>query len=157
MSKRARGIKESAIRGELLGKAHLSYRSREREPARTDDMVYEESRLSTRCSDVEGDIRDANPDDWIPTYVKRLQAILEERLSEANDFVGGGSENGDDIEDSERLRRMHAHRRLVAGVHQEIEIIKQGVEARSTATLDRAFILQGCRLNKTAFRRLYGF
>ncbi|KAI0059391.1 hypothetical protein BV25DRAFT_1918619 [Artomyces pyxidatus] len=164
ISKRARGIKESDIRNELTGRSRsyidsLSYRSREREPGRTDAMAVKEGQLFARCSDAESEVRDTNPDLWIPSYIERLQTILAEQLSEAHSFVAGKSDHGDNRggNDSECLQRVHAHRRLVAGVHQEIEIIGQGVEARSLAVMDRAFVLQGCRLNKIAFRSLYGF
>ncbi|KAI0055065.1 hypothetical protein BV25DRAFT_1922119 [Artomyces pyxidatus] len=160
LSQRARAMKEKEVERELLGISSkytdtLAYRSHERDPARTTAMAVDEEMLLSRCTDIESDIRDSFPDQWIPQYVQKLQIILAERLGEGEACRSRGETN--DGHDGQSHEHLHAHRRLVAGVHQEIELIQQGVEVRAMAAANHALILSGCRLNKTAFRRLYDF
>ncbi|KAI0054926.1 hypothetical protein BV25DRAFT_1816351 [Artomyces pyxidatus] len=98
-------------------------------------MVAGEQALLLRCQDIEDAVREGDPEDWTARYIERLRPILDECISSAREAVDRG----------ETGLLLHAHRRLVAGVYQEIELHSQGASAVGRAALDRAFILHGCR------------
>ncbi|KAI0062048.1 hypothetical protein BV25DRAFT_1916343 [Artomyces pyxidatus] len=131
----------------------IVYASRERDPERTPEMEEAEQELLDKLSDLEVAARQEGADsDWVGLYVEKLRPLLSDQLEIARAAM---DEVCMDL--ARRGQFIHGHRRLVAIIHQDIELLGQGQDASRMASEDRATVMGGCRINKIVFRRLFGF
>ncbi|KAI0067060.1 hypothetical protein BV25DRAFT_1912396 [Artomyces pyxidatus] len=156
VSKHERKNAENAARQAQEGSprvyyTEIVYRSREKDPERTPEMEKAELELSDKLSGIEEAAREEQPD-WVGCYVEKLRPVLAEQLGIARAAL---DEVCMDL--AKRGEFIHSHRRLVAMVHQEIELFEQGQDASRMAAEDRATVQGGCRVNKVVFRRLFEF
>ncbi|KAA1479942.1 hypothetical protein DENSPDRAFT_789704 [Dentipellis sp. KUC8613] len=63
----------------------------------------------------------------------------------------------EDDSHSDVENELHAHRRIIAAYHQEIEFCSQGDDVYRWAAEDRAVIWAGAFVNRREFRKIYGF
>ncbi|KAK7683802.1 hypothetical protein QCA50_013178 [Cerrena zonata] len=125
----------------------------------TADMVDDELHLiedlqDSRVSESSSYFRehpDADEDGWIPTYTNQMEKRL---LKEAE---WGRRTAHLHKEGKESREHVHAMRRRVAIIHQEIYLLRQGLEVPTLAVDANASVACGYGVNKTEFRRRYGF
>ena len=143
----------------------------------TDDEYKLVVEIETLKAEVEDDFFWANlashaDDGWIPVYTGRLR----ERLDTEAEL---GRSKADLVKESKAPKEdLHALRRRVAILHQEIHLLEQGPDIPAFAAYHRALVATGygyvkflsfkvilhllivlglSSVNKTVFRRLYGF
>ncbi|KAI0037761.1 hypothetical protein FA95DRAFT_1613905 [Auriscalpium vulgare] len=132
----------------------LSWRNRERDPERTELMEREEANVARQCRALEiaAAQDDAPAADATAAYIVGLTELLHEHLRSAK-------QTQETLHECPTVlnRAMHAHRRIIAGIHQEIELNRQGMRAVIRTGVENGFILEGCRVKKRPFHALYGF
>jgi len=89
-----------------------------------------------------------NWDECTPPYLDSIHSLLEDELTAANIVLKSSNPSNDTL---------HLHRRVIAFYHQEIELRSQGQDAWNSAIEDDALVMYGRGVNKTTFKRLYGF
>ncbi|KAI0037456.1 hypothetical protein FA95DRAFT_1614194 [Auriscalpium vulgare] len=130
----------------------LAYRNGERDPERTYFMAVDEVELAARCTRLRDEYW-LDEDDWRSKYIDDLQKLLDEHLERARERQSSPYD-----QPLAQYRALHSLRRLIAGLHQNIEIFAQGADENVLRTAQtRSLILDGCRLKKTVFKKLYGF
>ncbi|THH21170.1 hypothetical protein EW146_g354 [Bondarzewia mesenterica] len=159
ISKQARETAEKSIR-QKQKENRLSYTNSivcrstgsEQDSERTPVMAAQEESLMSRCLTLQDEVKKSNPSDWSAQYIHNLQYLLNKHLSLARIDIQHPTMNGDDF----RVQ-LHGHRRLIAGLHQQLEFMSQGTHVYGLAAEDDALVFAGRRVNKVVFRKLFGF
>ncbi|KAI0045098.1 hypothetical protein FA95DRAFT_1607964 [Auriscalpium vulgare] len=114
-------------------------------------MAMDEKEVLDQCEALKKAAREDTGEGWVDTYTKALQGLLQERLLDARRAQNTPSDVA-----LAQYRAIHGHRRIIAGIHQEIELHSKGMEVVARATEDYDVILKGCRVRETAVRKIYG-
>ncbi|KAI0055074.1 hypothetical protein BV25DRAFT_1922108 [Artomyces pyxidatus] len=122
------------------------------DPSRTEEMREEEHRTWDRCYDLAAHLKHAHGEDWPSPYIAELQDWIDELLSKALDIKRTSSQSAVHVHDE-----LHLHRRVIAGLAQEQQLAELHPEATVSAAEDWALIWYGRRVNRTAFRKRYGW
>ncbi|KAI0039997.1 hypothetical protein FA95DRAFT_1612140 [Auriscalpium vulgare] len=134
----------------------LAYANGMRDPERTYLMHMDEQEVEDCLADLRAEARKCNDSadapDWRLQYADDVTVLLNKHLAEAKEHLASPI----DVPLAQ-YRLMHTHRRIISGLHQEIELHRQGSNAIYWATVTTGRILDGTRVCKTAFLELYGF
>ncbi|KAI0045475.1 hypothetical protein FA95DRAFT_1607656 [Auriscalpium vulgare] len=87
-------------------------------------------------------------DNWMPRYIEEVHAAINEQLGHVQTLRDSGLASE---------KKIHAHRRFIAGLHQEIEIIQCGLDVYEASVFADVFIFGGRSVRKAYFRQVYGF
>ncbi|KAI0044428.1 hypothetical protein FA95DRAFT_1608535 [Auriscalpium vulgare] len=134
----------------------LPYVNGMKDPERTLIMAMDEHEVLQQCKTLQRAAREfgesASDPRWRLKYADDVRVLLNERLAQAKANLASPI----DVPLAQH-RRMHTHRRIIAGLHQQIELFSQGLEAVDRASIETGLILNGIRVRKRAFKQLYGF
>ncbi|KAI0040686.1 hypothetical protein FA95DRAFT_1576813 [Auriscalpium vulgare] len=108
---------------------------------RTPFMHAREHEVFEHWSLLRHSLMEQHPGDWASRYVFRVRAAINRILGTVDNVLAT-------LESSPPANiasRIHRYRRLVAGLHQEVEFALQGKEVRDWALADHAHIFTGRR------------
>lgn len=90
---------------------------------RTDVMLYEETDLAMNLHFKQFEqVRTANGNSWVPGYLEELKSLLEEELKAASRLRRCALDRGNP---PAYVSHVHRHRRRLACVRQEMDLIEQ--------------------------------
>lgn len=97
-------------------------------------MQESEEALYQKCAEIERAAKRAEGAAWLDVYIDQLHVQLAEHLS----TMQAGALNIS-------VSTLHAQRREIAVLHQEIELRGQGQRVYDQAVADRSLVVFGCR------------
>ncbi|KAI0038389.1 hypothetical protein FA95DRAFT_1612324 [Auriscalpium vulgare] len=134
----------------------LPYSNRVYDPERTTLMAMDEAEVQQSCKELRSAARDSgeceSAGEWWLKYAEDVRHLLDEHLVQARKDIASPK----DVPLAQ-YRLLHTHRRIIAGLHQEIELYSQDLEAVHQARETTGFIFDGARVKKRVFRKIYGF
>ncbi|KAI0054814.1 hypothetical protein BV25DRAFT_1922346 [Artomyces pyxidatus] len=153
--KAAREAAAERRRGEIHGERHTYYcsfvhKTAGHHPARTEEMRTAEENMWDRCFGLMSDLKQQEGPDWPSSFVTTLDVWIEEQIVKAQQVIAAVSLIDWSVE-------LHGLRRLVAGLVQQQEMAVQSPEAQYAVGEDFTFAWLGRRVNKVAFRAVYGW
>ncbi|KAI0038917.1 hypothetical protein FA95DRAFT_1613007 [Auriscalpium vulgare] len=122
--------------------------SRDEDPLWTSHMRRREDEVWDMWTDHRKSLMATHCDDWLSRYVADIHAAINKHVAHVREL-----QNASTVSDLE----LHAHRRFIAGLHQEMEIIQHGTDVYEASLLEEVFIFSGRGVRKAYFRRAYGF
>ncbi|KAI0039251.1 hypothetical protein FA95DRAFT_1612724 [Auriscalpium vulgare] len=165
VSKGAQARNKRAVRNALYGTRKcplavdsvspnsLCYANHAKDSERTFFMRVAEEAMAEQIDRLRHDARMSTDEDWENSLITQLRSLLEEQLSLARERL----KDPIDVPRAHKVA-MHGHRRMIAGVHQELELCIQSRDTRvPDEPLPRSLVLNGCRVKSVAFRELSGF
>ncbi|KAI0061777.1 hypothetical protein BV25DRAFT_1916453 [Artomyces pyxidatus] len=157
ISKAERTSRELWRKAELDGRKSkytntIACRSNTVDDRRTLSMAGQEETEWDEWSTLRADLIAKYADQYFVHYVPAVQEAINKYVCTAKEVLESQERPhaGDDS-------AVHSLRRIVAGLHQELEIHKQGHNAFISALQDRALIFQGRRVHRRVFKKIYGF
>ncbi|KAI0055675.1 hypothetical protein BV25DRAFT_1842821 [Artomyces pyxidatus] len=136
----------------------ISWRTNVQDHERTLAMAAGEEEQYETWEERRFEFIERYPDAWLPHFIAALRERIEELLRTATAILTEPDPGRSPYPlDSDARTAVHTYRRLIAALHQEIELVPQGNDAYLSAMQDRALIHQGRGVHRPAFKQIYGF
>ncbi|KAI0055825.1 hypothetical protein BV25DRAFT_1842720 [Artomyces pyxidatus] len=155
VGKASRAAAEERRRREIHGERSPYYcsfvhKTPGQDPDRTDKMRAAEEDMWDRCFALTSDLKEREGSGWTSTFLETLDTWIDEALANARGIVASSP-------DDDRAVQLHGLRRIIAGLVQQKEMAVQSPEAQYAIGEDFAFAWLGRRVNRAAFRVVYGW
>ncbi|KAI0054665.1 hypothetical protein BV25DRAFT_1922485 [Artomyces pyxidatus] len=160
VSKKERKDNYSTKRSEARGDAssydcYFIHVTRGRDPERTPEMAAREQDLSTLYAELQEALAEEHPEDWLVLFKDRIARDIDEQLLLVQPLLAAAGTHG--VDSRARVSQVHGIRRIIGGLRQEVELAEQGVQATAAAAIDKALVWSGRRVNRTKFKKAYGW